>query len=289
MSGSARYVRRLANALSFNGHFPWPRSLARRLYRHAKGIERIENFDSDLSMDLSLSEHMQRRIFWMGYYSQDVIQVIKRRLRPGMTFVVVGAIIGEISLVAAKIVGPQGCVLAFEPVDALADRLQEHVDRNGLEHVRVVRMGLSDQDGTALIYDSCGQGEAHDEHQGLCSLFGDPSRNAALQTIKLGRLDALLSGSGLERVDFIKIDIEGGELACLRGAESLLRKHRPALIVEIQSESARRAGYRPADILDLLSALGYEFHTIAAQGHLRPLTVTTLKPFQNLLCLAPQH
>ncbi|WP_448243326.1 FkbM family methyltransferase [Pseudoxanthomonas mexicana] len=289
MSGSARYVRRLANALSFNGHFPWPRSLARRLYRHAKGIERIENFDSDLSMDLSLSEHMQRRIFWMGYYSEDVIRVIKQRLRPGMTFVDIGANIGEVSLVAAKIVGPQGHVLAFEPVDTLADRLQEHTNRNGLQHVRVVRMGLSDHDGTAVIYDSCGQGEANDEHQGLSSLFGDPSRNAALQTIELGCLDTFLSEPELERVDLIKIDIEGGELTCLRGAESLLRKHRPALIVEIQSESARRAGYRPEDILNFLSVLGYEFHTIAAQGELRPLTAATLKPFQNVLCLAPQH
>ena len=289
MSRRARHVRAWANARSFTGRVPCPRSLARRLDRPARGIERIDDFDGDLSMDLSLSEHMQRRIFWMGYYSQDVIQVIKQWLRPGMTFVDVGANIGEISLIAAKIVGPQGRVLAFEPIDALADRLQEHVDRNGLRHVRVVRMGLSDQDGTALIYDSCGQGEAHDEHQGLGSLFGEPSRNAALQTIQLGRLDALLSGSEFERVDFIKIDIEGGELACLRGAESLLRQHRPVLIVEVQSVSARRAGYRPEDILDLLSALGYEFYTIAAQGHLRPLTVATLKPFQNVLCLAPRH
>ncbi|HIG47912.1 MAG TPA: phosphoglycerate mutase (2,3-diphosphoglycerate-independent), partial [candidate division Zixibacteria bacterium] len=79
-------------------------------YRADRGREMLRvftvpDFDGTYLVRLRLSEHMQRRIFWMGYYSTDIVALLKMTLRPGMVVVDVGANIGEIAMVAARCVG----------------------------------------------------------------------------------------------------------------------------------------------------------------------------------------
>lgn len=280
-------LRRAAKKMPLGGAL-LAQSLLRRCFRHAKGMARINDFDGDLTVDLSLSEHMQRRIFWMGYYSREVIAFLARNLRHGMVAIDVGANIGEITMVAAKRVGRTGKIISFEPVDAIAEELERNVARNHLEQVTVVRLGLSDTDSIAPIYPSCGQGDAHDEHHGLGSLYGSATGSAPLQTIELVTLDSYLEKHPVSRLDVIKIDIEGAELPCLMGASRTIAHHRPILIVEIQEHSSHAAGYRQTDILDYLISFGYNFYAIGRKGTLRELQARMLSSYQNVVCI-PTH
>jgi len=244
----------------------------------------VFDFDGTLRMQLRLSEHMQRRIFWMGYYSTDIVALLKKVLRSEMVVVDVGANVGEITLVAAQRVGGLGKVIAFEPVSTISDRLAEHVRVNNFSQVLIRKEALgSTAGGRVPIYASCGQGVS-DENQGLASLYGESEGLAPIQYVDVTTLDEMATSLSLSRVDLIKIDIEGGELACLQGAEGVLRRFRPMLIVEVQAFSARQAGWSVEDLFLYLRGFGYEFFAIGPKGHLSTLGMNSLTDFQNVFC-----
>jgi FkbM family methyltransferase len=280
-------LRRIGNCLSLGGRFRIPQKLLWYGLGQIDATVPISDFDGDLAVNLRLSEHMQRRIFWLGYYNLLLVPFLKNFLRPGMTFIDVGANIGEISLVAAKLVGPSGRVIAFEPIDRIAGELQMNAQRNQLEQISVVRVGLSNGHGARLpIYSSCGQGSPGDEHSGLGSLYGAATGSSPLQYIDVTTLDTWIDEHPMNRVDMIKIDIEGAELPCLQGARRTLQRFKPVLIVELQDTTAITAGYRATDILDLLSGLGYSFYRFEAQGPVSFSRTAKLKSNQNILCTA---
>lgn len=280
-------LRKLAINSSFDGRFPLAQRILRRLFRGAHGTVRIDDFDGTMFINLRLSEHMQSRIFWVGYYSREVVAVMNKLLRPGMTFVDIGANIGEITLVAAKRVGTTGRVVSFEPVDRNLLELTRNMHDNALHNVTIVNNGLSDYEGTTNIYNSCGQGAENDENLGLNSIYAGTSDGIPIQTIKLTTLDTYLQTNPQERIDVIKIDIEGAELPCLRGAEDTLRRFKPHLIIEIQETSAIAGGYKQADILNFLAPHGYAFFRIGRAGKLIAVNAKTLSSYQNVLCVPP--
>lgn len=277
-------LRRLGNTVSLGGRLRLPQSILRRVFRLVEHEITVADFDGVYCMRLRLSEHMQRRIFWMGYYSTDIVALLKRVLRPEMVVIDVGANIGEITLVAAQRVGSTGRVIAFEPVNVIADRLAEHVRINDLRQVTIVREALGKARRDRMpIYASCGQ-DVSDENEGLASLYGEGGGQEPIEYVSITTLDDTSASLCLSRVDLIKIDVEGGELACLQGAESMLRRFRPMLIVEVQAFSARQAGWDVNELFEYLHGFGYEFFTIGPRGRLIALELEALADFQNVFC-----
>lgn len=279
-----RMLRKIGNWVAAYCHTRLVQSLLRRSFRHARGMIEIDDFDGNLKIELSLSEHMQRRTFWMGYYNRDIILLLKAVLKKNMTVIDIGANIGEITLVSAKLTGSEGRVIAFEPIDRIADRLQSHIDRNRYTQVTVVRAGLSDKNGSAPIYTSHDHDQETDENEGLGSLYAANTREKILQNIQLTTLDSFLDLNENIHPDIIKIDIEGAELPCLRGARKTIEKFSPLIIIEVQKYSASIAGYSQEDILDYLASLGYAYNRIGNNGKLMPLTRNQLGEYQNVFC-----
>lgn len=279
------YMRRLGYYLSLGNTFRLPQSALRRFMRHVGGTIRVRDFDENLSIDLSLSECMQRRIFWMGYYNLDIVPYLKRTLQSGMVVMDIGANIGEISLIAAKLVGHSGRVIAFEPVNAIASELESNVKLNHMEQVRIFQVALSNTICTNVPIYASWDAKLRETNNGLGSLFHSDSSAPPLQEISTTTLDAWLSANPLTRLDLIKIDIEGAELFCLEGAKQTIQSFRPRLIVEVQKETAQTAGYKPRDILDFLGGLGYTFCSFGRRGTLTPIDADHLGETQNVLCL----
>lgn len=263
-----------------------PKTILRRLFRYVKSDVIVTNFDGDLTVSLNLSEHMQRRIFWMGYYSEDIANILHQYVTPNMVILDVGANIGEITLIAAKRVGSHGRVYAFEPIDKIANKLVQHVELNSLTQVNIHRCALGNEPNKQIpIYSSCGQ-QVSDKHEGLGSLYSKNSQEQPIQYVELTTMDLWVSKHPeINTIDLIKIDIEGAELACLQGAKETLNKFKPKIIIEIQDFSAKQAGYKASDIIDLLSDLEYEFYQIEKAGKLIPITRADLLEFQNVLCI----
>ncbi len=167
-------------------------------------------------------------------------------LREGMTVMDVGANIGVYALLAARTVGPTGKVYAFEPVPEIFTQLQEHIALNNATNIIPVPIALADKKGTAKMSVA----------GGMSSLFRHET--SRFIEVPLERLDDFVAEQGIERVDAIKIDVEGAELAVIKGADKTLRQHKPLLMVEIQEATLKAAGTTPQELFDTIVGYGYD-------------------------------
>jgi FkbM family methyltransferase len=187
--------------------------------------------------------------FLQGIGKEDVTaDYIKPLLRPGSTFVDVGANVGYFTLLASTL-GAR--VVAYEPTPSVFARLRENVDLNGFQQAQLVNAAVMDKPGTLSLHLSGDDPEAN-------SLFGDGPQSVRVPAVSL---DEDLAARGIEHVDLLKIDAEGAEAFVLDGATRLLSSpNPPAILVEVNAFTLRSAGLQPSDILSRLESHGYH-HT----------------------------
>jgi FkbM family methyltransferase len=258
--------------------------LIRRLFFNKPASVRVNDFDGDLAINLRLNEHMQSQVFWYGAYSRDILLILKKLLKPGMVVIDAGANIGEITLVAAKMVGASGHVYAFEPISEISDALLENVRLNNFNQISIHKYGLSDETGDKTIYRATSDFKDGSKHEGLATLYQSEKRTTKAGEIHLMTLDNFCEHIGLDQLHLIKMDIEGAELPALKGGVEILKRFKPYIIVEVQQETANQAGYYARDILLFLKPLGYRFEVIGRKGRLMPIDEDSLGQFQNIIC-----
>ena len=181
---------------------------------------------------------------WLGQEEESDLQVLRKLLRPGDTFVDCGANIGLWTVTAAMAVRDEGHVCAFEPNEIPRQRLQETVAGCAMKNVAVFPFAVGGRDGEAFL-------EADPQHN-RSHLSAAPG--PASVRVPVVRLDAIL---GDRAVDGCKIDVEGHELEVLLGMEDLIGRSRPWLCVEFNTiiDGNRRLGNWKVD--PFLRARGY--------------------------------
>jgi FkbM family methyltransferase len=193
--------------------------------------------------------------------------LIERILRPGMTVVDVGANHGLFSLEAALLIGRAGLVHAFEPTPSTRALLVRNLAANGVSNVRVFPAALGAAPGAARL-------RVHGAMSGLNTLAaqdvvwnGKLLRADNIIEVPVTTLDAHAGAENLDRIDFLKIDVEGFELSVIRGARGLLRSGRVVrLLLEIGDLTRTSAGVDPMEILAELESLDYQLHRITPEG-----------------------
>jgi FkbM family methyltransferase len=179
-------------------------------------------------------------------------------LSPGKTFVDVGANLGIYALVASKIVGPSGRVIAFEPSQQSFLLLKENVALNSFSNVQIYPAAVSDRTGQAFLY--------HGADPGQNSLGKDPGLKSSGEEVATQSLDNALDQASVECVDLIKMDVEGAEELVVRGANKVVSSYKPTIIFEVNQEAAARLGLSPRGAWDLLQSLGYKFFNVRGDG-----------------------
>ena len=191
-------------------------------------------------------------------------------IRPGDFVVDVGANIGYYSLIASRLVGDAGRVLAIEPDADNCAILRHNVAGNGATNVRVVEAAASDINGVERLYRA---GTNLGDHRTYDSGDGRPSKSVPAFT-----LDHLV-GDQAQRVDFIKIDAQGAEAKILAGMAGTLRRNAGhiTIVLEFWPFGLERAGSSAARVLELLDEYRFEMATIDEDaGKLRPTTPEAL-------------
>jgi len=234
----------------------------------------IGNFDRDVKIKIDRSRSIGAAIYWTGFHEFHELLFLNRFLTRDMVFADVGANLGEYTLFAAKRV-KNGKVLSFEPMPKMTALLQENIKLNGFQNVRVMNYGLSDKEATLPIH------EIEGADDGLSTFFIGDLKSRGTTEASLKALDAVAGELGIQRIDFIKMDIEGAELYALRGAVNTIRKYRPTMMVEINSHSYKSAGYSVEDIFKFFSDLSYQAYEIKKQGELVPLN--SIPQFKNVV------
>ncbi len=219
------------------------------------------------TLDLDLGNWSERLSWFLARYHDLALQMLLRRLlRPGDAFVDVGANHGLLTVLGAHLVGPAGTVVAFEPNPEAAAAIAGHVGRNRLGNVSLHPCGLGEVAGDGVLHVFAG-------HDGWGSLSGAAPAGAALsQThrITVRRGDEMLAGLAAGTPVVCKIDVEGWEVAVLRGLRQTLARLRPALVLEVVPEHLHRAGSSVDELLGFLHEQGYRpFGVRAARRLLR--------------------
>ncbi|MBX9700083.1 MAG: FkbM family methyltransferase, partial [Acetobacteraceae bacterium] len=156
-----------------------------------------------IRLGLDTREFLEREIYLFGTWEHEIGQAMAALLRPGDVFIDAGANIGAHALQAARLVGPTGQVLAFEPNPGTRERLDANVALNGASQVRVLPLALSDRAGTAELFPD----EAR--NAGAASLRPRPGSGAPV-VVPTATLDSVLQEHGITgRVALVKIDVEG--------------------------------------------------------------------------------
>lgn len=200
---------------------------------------------------LDPTDYVCRDLFWAG--AKDVAQM--RALRPhlprGGVMFDLGANFGYYAIVMARAL-EQDCVIhAFEPDGVAAARLEANLALNDISCISVHRCGVSDHGGAASLQRVQG-------NSGAASLVDG-------HDFPLVTLDAFCADHGIQRVDVVKIDVEGAELRALRGAAGVLTRHRPTLLLELNAQALRAQGARIDDLLDLLADHRYVVRPIGSK------------------------
>jgi FkbM family methyltransferase len=168
-----------------------------------------------------------------GSGERQGLKLVRDHLGPGMTFYDVGANIGIFSMMAARIVGSSGQVVAIEADPDIAERLREHAKRNSFPWVCVEQKAAWRESGT-VMFERVDAAVSPDRGVGHIV----DSKNERVVSLDAIALDDC--SRTYRPPDFIKCDVEGAEGEVFRGARRLLAEHRPRVLCEIHSENCRR-------------------------------------------------
>ena len=180
--------------------------------------------------DTAIAPHLIRD----GWFDRDLTDMIGALLEPGMTFIDVGANFGTYTLIGAQRVWPSGRVVAVEPAPNIAKLLFENIAMNGFEpFAKVERCALGEAEGTLTLHEFASrQGSNTMLAKVAETAVADYGEMITKREVACRTLDAVVAEHSLERVDLVKIDVEGFEQQVLSGARETISRFRPRLIVE---------------------------------------------------------
>lgn len=221
----------------------------------------IDNFDGDLKMKIDTSRTIGAAIYWTGFHEFREFIFLHGYLKKDMVFVDIGANQGEYTLFAAKRL-TSGHVLSFEPLPSMRKMLMENISLNNFKNILLFEFGLSTEAKLFTIH------EFEGNHEGLATLYPGDKKVKSSLTIVTKALDNVFYSTGLQRLDFIKVDIEGGELNALKGARKTIELFKPWILVEINAQTYQAAGYTINDILEFFQLINYQPFEIKKRGQL---------------------
>jgi FkbM family methyltransferase len=240
-------------------------SIARVLSRVALSARRLCGASSTAIVrrggalwSLDLKEGIDLSIYLLGGFEPRTLRRYKELIAEGFVVLDIGANVGAHTLPLAQLVGPSGKVIAFEPTKYAFDKLLANVSLNPHLSDRIIanQTLLGRSAGDELpgdIYSSWpleNASDLHSDHQGRLK----STRGADVQTV-----DLYVERCGLDRLDFIKLDVDGHEHEVLRGAQATLERFRPSIVLELAPYVYSEKPEEFDGLLELLWDRGYLF------------------------------
>ena len=270
---------KLLNVYTRNFSFPY-RGL--KYFIKAANLLGIANRDYKKRMHdkfymlLNPTEHIQQHLFWYGYYEKELCELLMKIVRPGDVFLDLGANIGYFSLLVAS-TSPSAKVISFEPVRDLFQKMNDNILLNKIGNVSTINAAVGEINEEKELFVS------DPDNAGMSSFHQPENYSGKKEKVKVVSIDEWFKTSGLPGVDLVKIDIEGSELAALRGMKEILQTQKPVLIVEINPETLSMFSLKPSDIYDYLKQLHFEGFLILENGRLEHLPQPEISQTANVL------
>lgn len=232
----------LSNVLRQTPYFKGKARLLHTLCPRGREVE-AELFGSRVRLDLS--NYIERSAY-LGVFEPEETRLIASFLKPGMVVFDVGANIGYYTLLTSPLVGPTGSVYAFEPSSYAFNKLTRAVKENRLTNVRTFKLALGAQEGE-LELSPCIEGN---HTPNLLEGGGEK--------IHVTTLDSFVREHSIQRIDFLKMDVEGFEPFVVEGGRNsfssgLVR----AVLCEFSATWLERSGHAPKRMYQDFLSMGF--------------------------------
>lgn len=227
--------------------------LVRRLF--GRGPE-VEVTRGGLRWQLDLREGIDFSIFLLGGFEPATLRLYEELVRPGDVVLDIGANVGAHTLPLAMIVGEGGKVHAFEPTSFAFGKLKSNISLNPVLALRIhAHQCMLMADGELPIVPAVfsswpltGEQGLHEQHRGKLMSTEGATRKS---------LDQVLSELGVDRVDFIKLDVDGHEFDVVSGGRRSLERLRPKILMELAPYLFEESSGEFERLIDCLHQLGY--------------------------------
>ena len=248
--------------------------LGRRLPFKPSGVARTSSGVA-IAFDQSNIDSFGELLKWHGSMDKPVRDVCVSHIRPGAVFYDVGANVGYMALEVAALF-PDVEVIAFEPQPALARNIAVSAVLNKFPRVTVyaLMLGSADDEGELFVTSDSIHASAVARRAGSASI-----------TCLRARIDGLVESGTLPPPSVLKVDVEGAEMDVFRGAEMTIKRYRPIIVCEADTNAAR-FGYTPDDLAQYLTSVGdYTVQGLTADGELVERTASNAALCGNLVAL----
>ena len=193
------------------------------------------------------------------HFEEQLLKVFMFYCLDGNNVIDVGANIGHHSLFLSKCVGKNGKVYCFEPIKSIYERLLNNIELNSMDNINAYNYALGDKVTEQTIF-------INDKDKGSSSLFSFNSTSKK-EIVKIQKLDLL----NIENIKFIKIDVEGYEYEVLKGAENLINKYHPIIILE----------YSPIFYLKINPQIGHQIIQFLLNKNYKIIDASQFPNFSN--------
>jgi FkbM family methyltransferase len=235
-----------------------------RATRSMVGLKNKTHFKrGGIIWDLDLAQGIDFAIFLQGGFEPEAIKMYRKYVTSGSVVLDIGANIGAHTLPLASMVGQKGKVIAFEPTDYAYEKLIRNIKLNSELKLRITAIQAmlvgSNQDIKPESIPSSWSLEQKDSNNKHPVHLGEYQ---SLEKARILRMDDWCNENKLDRLDLIKIDVDGYEIDVLKGAENTLKKYSPKIMMEFMPYIFQERGYSFQQLLELLKDLKYHCQII---------------------------
>ena len=201
---------------------------------------------------------ISNQVFWREWsgYEPETTPLFFDMARAAEVVIDVGAYVGFYAILAG-LANRSARVLAFEPMPDNAERFERHVELNRLSNVELVHAAVSEEPGEAELFHTQSD---HPSSTSLVREFMDVHADLTSSVVPTVALDDFVEERGLGPVSLVKLDIETGEPAALRGMRATLERDQPPIFCEVLSDDVG------AELESILAPLDYRFYHLTDDG-----------------------
>jgi len=200
-------------------------------------------------------------LLYGGLYETEETSLVGNKIKPGWNVIDAGANFGWYSVHFSKWVGENGNVFSFEPIPQTYKELQENIDLNKCTNIQGLNRALGNREGNIEFFlPKTFRG------RGLASEYNYYGERV---NIEMTTIDSFVFVNKINHLEFIKADIEGGELNLIRGGIETIRRFHPDFLLEIEEWHTDRFGYHPREIFSFFKGLGYNAFAIIDKKFLK--------------------
>jgi FkbM family methyltransferase len=217
----------------------------------------IYTFDNDIKINL-YKDSILCRFIYEGFENDELL-FVKKMLKQGDTFIDIGANIGLFSLYASKYVGKTGSVYAFEPTPETFERLKANCSLNNTQNIYTQQLGLSNKKDVLKLNVS------KDGRDAWNTFAANPKGDFAESVmVDVTTLDDFIATNkiDIQQIRMLKIDVEGWEIPVMEGTlKTINEANNIVMMVEFNDTNSSGAGFKCADLYDLVDKQGYTWCT----------------------------